>query len=392
MYNIKQSTAQTLLFFAHDENGDAVTGLTDGSFTKRISKAGTFAAMTVTISEQENGWYSFTLSTSHSDALGILTIVFTNGGAKQVNLQFRVEAKLVDDLNDIAATAIVSGGAIDTTAGAVDTVTTNVDMRGTDSALLAASINLTAGAVDNVTTVATTTTNTDMRGTDSAATATALATVDGVVDAILLDTSDLQANQGAWTTATGFATAGDSMGLTAGAIDAILDEALVGHNVAGSIGKSIRQILEGTVSNESSVVDESATTTSFVTALTETIDNHYKDTSLVFIDGALKGQSRPIFGYDGTTKTITIDEAFTESPSNGDSFIIKTDHVHPISEISDYIDANSTQLAAMILEIAAVKVKTDSLTFTVGGQIDSNARSMNNVAITGAGTTGDPWT
>ena len=157
MYNIKQSTAQTLLFFAHDENGDAVTGLTDGSFTKRISKTGTFAAMTVTISEQENGWYSFTLSTSHSDTLGIMTIVFTNGGAKQVNLQFRVEAKLVDDLNDIAATAIVSGGAIDTTGGAVDLVTAN----------------------------------TDMRGTDSAATATAMATIDSNVDAVKAKTDSL---------------------------------------------------------------------------------------------------------------------------------------------------------------------------------------------------------
>jgi len=54
----------------------------------------------------------------------------------------------------------------------VDTTTTNTDMRGTDSALLAADINLTGGAVDNVTLVATTTTNTDMRGTDGVDTAT----------------------------------------------------------------------------------------------------------------------------------------------------------------------------------------------------------------------------
>jgi len=81
-------------------------------------------------------------------------------------------------LNDVAATDIVSAGAITTLSGAivnvdlVDTTTTNTDMRGTDSALLAASINLTAGAVDNVTLVATTTTNTDMRGTDGVDTAT----------------------------------------------------------------------------------------------------------------------------------------------------------------------------------------------------------------------------
>lgn len=48
----------------------------------------------------------------------------------------------LDALNDIAATAIVSGGAITTSGGAVSNVTTcttNTDMRGTDNALLASS-------------------------------------------------------------------------------------------------------------------------------------------------------------------------------------------------------------------------------------------------------------
>lgn len=81
---------------------------------------------------------------------------------------------------------------INLTAGAVDnvttvaTTTTNTDMRGTDSALLAASINLTAGAVDNVTTVATTTTNTDMRGTDSALLAASINLTAGAVDNVTL--------------------------------------------------------------------------------------------------------------------------------------------------------------------------------------------------------------
>lgn len=65
------------------------------------------------------------------------------------------------NFNDVAATDIVSSGAITTSGGAVSTVTT----------------------------VGTTTTNTDMRGTDSAATAANLATVDTNVDAILVDTS-----------------------------------------------------------------------------------------------------------------------------------------------------------------------------------------------------------
>lgn len=110
MYPIKQSTALTVPFFVHDAAGDAVTGLTNASFTKRISKgSGAYAAMTVTITEMENGWYSFPLSTTHSNTLGLLSVVFTNAGAKQVNLQFRVNARLPDDM----AWPTTSGRSID---------------------------------------------------------------------------------------------------------------------------------------------------------------------------------------------------------------------------------------------------------------------------------------
>jgi len=63
-----------------------------------------------------------------------------------------------------ALTDWLNGGRLDLLLDAIPTTA----MRGTDSALLASSINTTAGAIDNVTTVATTTANTDMRGTDSA--------------------------------------------------------------------------------------------------------------------------------------------------------------------------------------------------------------------------------
>ena len=100
MYDLKQSTAITLPIFVHDSNGDAVTGLVDGGFTKRISKgSAAFGAMTVTITEMENGWYSFPLSTSHSDTLGLLSILFTHASSKQVNLQFRVHVRIPDDLS-----------------------------------------------------------------------------------------------------------------------------------------------------------------------------------------------------------------------------------------------------------------------------------------------------
>lgn len=44
------------------------------------------------------------------------------------------------------------------------------------------------------------------------------------------------------------------------------------------------------------------------------------------------------------------------------------------------------------LLIDAIKAKTDQLGFTVAGQVDANARSINSAAVNGAGTNGNPWT
>ena len=116
-------------------------------------------------------------------------------------------------------------------------------------------------------------------------------------------------------------------------VDLIWDEAISGHNTAGTTGKALKQIKEGVISAESTVNDVSATTTSFITALTETTDGHYDDLTLMFIDGALQGQARPILDYNGTTKTITLDEALTEAPVNGAGFIILALHIHPITQV-----------------------------------------------------------
>ena len=99
MYPLKISTAITVPVFAHDANGDAVAGLVDGGFTKRISKnGGAFGAMTVTITEMEGGWYSMPIGTGHSNTAGILSISLTHGSCKQINVQFRVHSRIFDNL------------------------------------------------------------------------------------------------------------------------------------------------------------------------------------------------------------------------------------------------------------------------------------------------------
>ncbi len=52
-----------------------------------------------------------------------------------------------------------------------------------------------------------------------------------------------------------------------------------------------------------------------------------------------------------------------------------------IDTVDDFLDT----------EIAAIKAKTDSLTFTVTNQVDANIQSVNETAVNGAGTSGDPW-
>jgi hypothetical protein len=111
----------------------------------------------------------------------------------------------VSSRSTVAATDIVSGGAITTSGGSVSnvtlvaTTTTNSDMRGTDNALLASSAPTNFGSlsingsghISRVTLVDTTTTNTDMVDVSGLASSADLATVDTVVDAIKVVTDRL---------------------------------------------------------------------------------------------------------------------------------------------------------------------------------------------------------
>jgi hypothetical protein len=81
----------------------------------------------------------------------------------------------------------------------------------------------------------------------SLATATALATVDSNVDAILVDTNELQTNQGNWVTATGFATSA-----ALATVDANVDAILVD---TGTTLPATLTTIEGKVDTVDTVVD-----------------------------------------------------------------------------------------------------------------------------------------
>jgi hypothetical protein len=139
--------------------------------------------------------------------------------------------------------------------------------------------------------------------------------------------------------------------------DAVWDEALSGHNVAGSTGKAIRQVKEGTITIEASIDDTSATTTSFVTNLTESTTSFYSNKIMVFISGSLSGQARIITNYNGTTKAITLEEALTSAPADGDEFLILATHENSIEEIQSGL-ATAAALATVDTNVDAILVDT----------------------------------
>ena len=277
------------------------------------------------------------------------------------------QTTIINHLTDVKGTSFVKDthSLTDITA---DVTGINGDaMRGTDNALLAASAPTNFGdlAITASTGRVTVGTNADKTGYSISGSIT---TLDGLNDP------------------------------TAAAIaDAVLDESLSAHNTGGTLGKAIRQIKEGVVSAESTVNDASATTTSFVTALTSAVDDFYNDKILVFIGGALTGQARIISDYNGTTKAITFDEATTSAPANGDGFIILGIHSHTLTQIKQEVrtemDSNSTQLAAIVADTGTTLPAT--LSAIQGASFDTSTDSLEAIrdrgdaAWTGSGGGGD---
>ncbi len=103
------------------------------------------------------------------------------------------------------------------------------------------------------------------------------------------------------------------------------------HNVPNSAGRRLRLVSE-IVQIDGTVDDLSPTPTLIETDLTEA-DDHWNDALFVITSGVLAGQSQPILLYENLNGRITLDEPFTAAPANGVTFSIKSDHIHPVSQI-----------------------------------------------------------
>lgn len=157
----------TISFDPHD-----VTNLGLSNLDATVSSRSTFNPATDTVA-------NVTLVATTTDVTNGVTVATNND---KTGYSISGTKTTLDALNDIAATDIVSAGAITTLSGAVvnvdtvDTCTTNTDMRGTDNALLASSAPTNFGdlAITSSTGQVTVGTNNDKSGYSIAGTITTL--------------------------------------------------------------------------------------------------------------------------------------------------------------------------------------------------------------------------
>lgn len=304
---------------ASSAHGLETTGTSTGSGLGATSGAGATG----------NGITSTAASTNGSG----MTLVSTGSG-KDLNATTTplVLAKTtnITGFNDIAATAVVSAGAITTSGGAVSTVTNTTQLNGAATVVLtdASSDAVIADAVWNAATV----------------------TYGAAGSYGLLIETDLDA-----TISSRLATAGYTAptNLTAAQIaTGVWQDATAGDfTTASSIGKSLYTsgVVPGAAGGLFIAGTNAATTVT--TALTTTFTGNLTG-SVASVTGAVGSVTGAVGSVTGAVGSVT---GLTAS------------------------------------DVGAIKTKTDSLNFTVAGQVDANIQYVNDVVVTGTGAAGSEW-
>ena len=334
--------------------------------TRSIAGVPTALAGTPVVSAYENDSATqitagITLGVDHDGVAGLnlLTIAATtaNGFESGKDYNLVITTGTVDSVSAVGE--VVGAFSIGRSAAAVD-LANATDGLGALKTLIDGLNNLSAADVNA---------EVDTAISDAAlATAANLATVGSNVDAILVDTNELQTNQGDWATATGFATA-SALATVDGNVDTVvaagvqirddvevvrvdlvavkaeLDDVFVdtGTTIPGQIAAlnnfdpatdtvdvgalggdaaALANLAEsaGTMVTGAAVTG-TLSTTQMSTDLTEATDDHYNGRVIIWTSGVLQDQATNITDYDGTTKVLTF-TAVTEAPSDTNTFII----------------------------------------------------------------------
>jgi hypothetical protein len=377
-----------------------------GAATVDISAA-TWAAIT-----GADGWYNLTLTTSHTDTVGELLVVVQDASAcLPVFMRFQViEEALYDGIYAASAAVIPAnvtqfGGSAGTFSGGRPEVNTS-HAAGTawgSGAITAAAI--ATGAIDADALAADAGTEI---GTAVWATATRSLTVldedsttldlDATIRAAVgLAAADLDTQLAALPTAAENA-------------DAVWDEDATGHQTQGTFGQAIGDPAADANTIYAAVVTGAtgATIAADIIALdaglatdAEIADAVWDEAIAGHAVAGSTGEALSAAGSAGDPWSTALPGAYgagTAGKIIGDNInatVSSRASQTSVDTIDDLLDtempALTTAVATVDTVVDAIKAKTDSLTFTVAGQVDANIKSVAGTTVTGVGSEADPW-
>jgi hypothetical protein len=355
----KKNAAFTLTFPIFDADGDLVSGAA-GLDTEVSIDGGTFTDATNEATEiaTASGMYKVQLTAAemNGDVIAVITKTTTTGAKTAPNVIY-TSARQIDDL----AYPAVSGRSLSVdTNGRVDL---GAWLGSTPNALAAGRVDVTVGAMQN---------NVLTASAIAADAITAAKIADGAIDAATFAAGAINATaiaDAAITAAKFAAGAIDANALASSAVAEIWNEAASGYTTDGTFGNILRLHDLGVLGTKGAVNDASATTTSFVTNLTETTNGFYNGHFLVFTSGTLRGQARRIRSYNGATKAVSFDRPLTAAPSNGVTFLILGEPSSAeellMTRLAD-VEANAdSTVRRVIWAIAKLVNKVDASTTTI---------------------------
>lgn len=216
------------------------------------------------------------------------------------------------------------------------------------------------------------------------------------ITAILADTNELQGNQGDWATATGFSTFDPSS-------DTVANVTLVGTCTTNTDMRGTDNALLAsgyTAPDNSSITailtDTGTTIPAQITGLNNlsSADVTAAVPTTAEIEAALINEGDGQQLIDAILQVINTNLDLPALELTAIAQAVRTELTTELGRIDANIStrlATSGYTAPANSDITAIKAKTDSLTFTVAGQVDANAESMNAAEILGDGTSANLW-
>lgn len=173
-----------------------------------------------------------------------------------------------------------------------------------------------------------------------------------------------------------------------GTVNALATDAITAASIDAGVITELRAVANG-------ASDSGTTTTMVDAARTEADTDYWAGDIILFTSGTIYGQARVITGFVPATDTITFTPATTQAVGTHSYEILPGARAvlagitHTLARVPNVTLADTvTTYTGNTPQTGDSFPKTNSLTFTVAGQVDSNVQSINDVTITGDGQVG----